>query len=123
MSVLVATDNPIVVAYINRQGGSRSLNLCRLAEQMLPWSQDCQVSLTARHILGKLNVIADLLSREHQVIHIEWMLRVDIFGMLCQFWKRPHTVLSATVLGHQLATYVSPMPDEQAYVVDGLSIS
>jgi hypothetical protein len=122
-SVLVATDNTTVVAYINRQGGTKSPNLCRLAEQMLSWTQDRQISLTARHIPGKLNVIADLLSREHQVIHTEWMLHVDIFGMLCQLWERPHIDLFATILNHQLPTYVSPMPDEQAFGVDALSMS
>jgi hypothetical protein len=123
MSVLVATDNTTVVAYINRQGGTKSPNLCRLAEQMLLWTQERQISLTARHIPGKLNVIADLLSREHQVIHTEWMLHVDIFEMLCRLWERPHIDLFATILNHQLPTYISPMPDEQAYGVDALSLS
>jgi hypothetical protein len=122
-SVLIATDNTTVVAYINRQGGTRSPNLCLLAEKMLLWTQDRQISITARHIPGKLNVIADLLSREHQVIHTEWMLNVRVFETLCLCWDRPHIDLFATILNRQLPTYVSPMPDEQAFGVDALSIS
>ncbi|KAL0149156.1 hypothetical protein M9458_055588, partial [Cirrhinus mrigala] len=62
--VLVRTDSTAVVYYINHQGGLRSPPLYKLAHQILVWSQDKLLSLRAVHILGHLNVGADVLSRQ-----------------------------------------------------------
>ena len=72
--VLVATDNTTVVAYINKEGGMRSGSLCALLWRLLCWCNLRQVVLRARHIPGRLNVIADKLSRQGQVIQTEWSL-------------------------------------------------
>ena len=57
--VLVATDNTTVVAYINKEGGMRSGPLCALLWRILTWCTRKQVTLKARHIPGRLNVVAD----------------------------------------------------------------
>ena len=64
--VLVATDNTTVVAYINKEGGMRSGSLCALLWRLLCWCNLRRVVLKARHIPGRLNVIADKLSRQGQ---------------------------------------------------------
>ncbi len=51
-NVLVRTDNTAVVSYINHQGGLRSRPLCKLAHQILVWSQDKFLSLRAVYIPG-----------------------------------------------------------------------
>ena len=66
--VLVATDNTTVVSYINKQGGMRSGSLCALLWRLLSWCHPRKIVLRARHIPGRLNVIADKLSRHNQVI-------------------------------------------------------
>ncbi len=43
--IIVRTDNMAVVSHINRQGGSRSRTLDRLAHRFLLWSQDKYLSL------------------------------------------------------------------------------
>ena len=60
--VLVATDNTTVVSYINKEGGIRSGPLCALLWRILTWCTKRQVILKARHIPGRLNVVADKLS-------------------------------------------------------------
>ena len=65
--VLIATDNTTVVAYINKEGGMRSGSLCALLWRLLCWCSLNQIVLKARHIPGRLNVIADKLSRQRQV--------------------------------------------------------
>ena len=60
--VLVATDNTTVVASINKEGGMRSGSLCVLLWRLLCWCNLRQIVLKARHIPGRLNVIADKLS-------------------------------------------------------------
>ena len=61
--VLVATDNTTVVSYINKEGGMRSGPLCALLWRILTWCSGKQVTLKARHVPGRLNVVADKLSR------------------------------------------------------------
>ena len=76
--VLVATDNTTVVSYINKEGGMRSGPLCDLLWRILTWCTSHQVTLRARHIPGRLNVVADKLSRLGQTIQTEWSLLQEI---------------------------------------------
>ena len=62
-TVLVATDNSTVVAYINKQGGTHSAEMCALLWKTMTWCHHYHITLKARHIPGCLNVMADLLSR------------------------------------------------------------
>ncbi len=54
--IIVRTDNMAVVSHINRQGGSKSRTLDRLARHLLLWSQDKFLSLRAVHVPGVLNL-------------------------------------------------------------------
>ena len=69
--VLIATDNTTVVAYINKDGGMRSGSLCALLWRLLSWCNLRRIVLRARYIPGRLNVIADKLSRQGQIIQTE----------------------------------------------------
>ena len=59
-TVLVATDNPTVVAYINKQGGTLLAEMCALLWKIMIWCHHYQITLKARHIPGCLNVIANV---------------------------------------------------------------
>ena len=61
-TVLVATDNSTAVAYINKQGGTHSVEMCALLWKIMTWCHHYQITLKARHIPGCLNVMADLCS-------------------------------------------------------------
>ena len=121
--VLVATDNTTVVAYINKEGGMRSGSLCALLCRLLCWCNLRQVVLKARHIPGRLNVIADKLSRQGQIIQTEWSLHQEVFNLLVQTWHRPQVDMFATRYNCKLAQYVSPVPDPNAWAVDTLTVS
>ena len=73
-TVLVATDNSTVVAYINKQGGTHSAEMCALLWKIMTWCHHYHITLKARHIPGCLNVMVDLLSRSNQVQSAEWSL-------------------------------------------------
>ena len=120
--VLVATDNTTVVAYINKEGGMKSGPLCALLWRILTWCSQRQVTLKARHIPGRLNVIADKLSRLNQTIQTEWSLLPDVFQRLCSKWHRPQIGLFATRFNHKLPLFVSPVPDTLAVAVDALTL-
>ena len=121
--VLVASDNTTVVAHINKQGGTHSTELCALMWRLLTWCNKHQITLRARHVPGSLNVIADGLSRRNQIQHTEWSLAPHIFTRISLLWERPQIDLFATNLNNKLPTYVSPIPDPQAWAVDALNIS
>ena len=121
--MLVATDNSTVVAYINKQGGTHSLEMCALLWKIMTWCHFYQITLTARHIPGCLNVIADLLSRSNQVQPTERSLHLQVFKQICHKWFTPHVDLFATRLNHKLPLYVSPVPDKNAWDIDALNIN
>ncbi len=81
--IIVRMDNMAVVSHINRQGGSRSRTLDRLACRLLLWSQDEFLSLRAVHVPGMLNLAADFLSRQ-KLRPGEWMLNRQ---MVSQIWN------------------------------------
>ncbi len=62
--VLVRTDNTAAVSYINRLGGTRSHRMSQLARHLLLWSHTQFKSQRTVHIPGKLNRVADVLSRQ-----------------------------------------------------------
>ena len=57
--VLVASDNATVVAYLNKQGGTHSLEMCLMVWRLMAFCNPRAILLRARHIQGCLNVIAD----------------------------------------------------------------
>ena len=121
--VLVATDNTTVVAYINKEGSMRSGSLCALLWRLLCWCNLRQIVLKARHIPGRLNVIADKLSRQGQIIQTEWSLHQEVFDLLVQTRHRPQVDMFATKYNCKLAQYVPPVPDPNAWAVDALTVS
>ena len=101
--VLIVTDNTTVVAYINKEGGMRSGPLCALLWRILTWCTGKQVTLKARHIPGRINVVADKLSRLGQTIQTEWSLLPEVFQALCDRWHQPQIDLFATRFQQQAA--------------------
>ena len=84
------TDNSTVVAYINKQGGTHSAEMCALLWKIMTWFHHYHITLKARHIRGCLNVMADLLSRSNQVQSTEWSLHLQVFKQICQKWFTSH---------------------------------
>ena len=122
-SVQIASDNTVAVYYLNKQGGTRNERLLSIARHILDWAALWGVTLRARHIPGKLNAIADGLSRRNQLLTTEWSLCPRVLERIWQKWHRPLVDLFATRFNHKLPAYVSPCPDPQAWGVDALSIS
>jgi len=120
--VLVSTDNTTVVAYINRQGGTRSHGLWEETVLLFQVIWDLQIELRARHIPGRLNVIADQLSRAGQILPTEWSLHQEAAQLLFDRWGQPNLDLFATRHNRKLSVFVSPVPDPLALGADALSL-
>lgn len=75
-SVLILLDNMTAVAYINKQGGTRSPRLCSEALHLWELCIGADIHPMASCLLGSKNVLADRLSRSF-VSH-KWSLHWDI---------------------------------------------
>ncbi|KAL8609039.1 hypothetical protein ACOMHN_065265 [Nucella lapillus] len=121
-SIRLFTDNTTVACYINKQGGARSSTLSLMAESLLQWCYHRNIALQASHIAGKLNILADALSRSKAVLSTEWTLKSQLLDVVWTTWYRPMVDFFATRFNHQLPTFVSPVPDPLAWATDALSI-
>jgi len=121
--ILASTDNSTVVAYVNRLGGTRSWSLWEETKDMFQLVMQKKWTITARHIAGVLNVLADRLSRQGQILPTEWSLHQEAANLLFVKWGTALVDLFATRDNKKCPTFVSPYPDPQAVGTDALSIS
>ena len=120
-SILVRSDNTTVVAYINHQGGTHSPSLCRLALDLWHWCLQRQIHLSASHIPGEDNLLADFLSRG-KFLPSEWMLDSSVFLRICRVLSPPPEIdLFASLLNFRLPKYCSRSQDPQAWKIDAMS--
>ena len=116
-TVSVFCDNSTAVAYLRKEGGTRSPFLNSLAQGILRWSESLSLCLAPQFIPGSLNVLADTLSRPHQLPHTEWSLNPEVFRSLCRQWP-VQIDLFATSENHQCSIYFSPFRDPLAAGTD-----
>ncbi|XP_067654175.1 uncharacterized protein [Haliotis asinina] len=121
--LLVVSDNSTVVWVILNQGTTRSKQLLDQMFVLADLLDSNGITVRVRHIPGCKNILADALSRPGRPSPTEWMLHPDVFRQICLRHGRPLVDLFATSFNHQLPTYVSPVPDPQAWAVDALSLS
>ncbi|XP_048756253.1 uncharacterized protein LOC125667016 [Ostrea edulis] len=120
-SLMIATDNTTVVAYLQNQGGTHSQSLYLLCKEIMLFCRSLGIRLSVRHVPGNLNLVADALSRSLHPVNTEWELHPAVFQEICLKWDRPHIDLFATHLNCKLPTFVSPIPDNKALAVDAMS--
>ena len=121
-TVLLSTDNTTVVAYVKRQGGTHSLTLFQETRLLFTLCQELRVTLVAKHIPGRLNVLADSLSRRGQLLPSEWSLHQEVANLIFSELGHPMVDLFATRLNHRLPLYVSPVLDPGAWALDALTL-
>ena len=121
-TVVICSDNTTALSYIRNQGGTHSQALSLQAETLLKWSHSQDMIIITEFIPGKLNVLADQLSRKGQILPTEWTIAHQALIPLWQAWGKPMIDLFATQYSARLPVYVSPMRDPQAYARNAFSI-
>ena len=116
-TVAVFCDNTTAVAYLRREGGTRSPLLNSLAQEILRWAESRSIRLTPQFLPGSNNVLADALSRPHQLPHTEWSLNMTVFQSLRKLWP-VQIDLFATSANHRCSIYFSPFRDPQSAGTD-----
>lgn len=118
--VLLRLDNRAAVAYLQRQGGTRSTSLLREVEPIMLWAKKNVLDLRAMYLPGRLNTEADTLSRKF-LDNNEWALHPQVFHQIANLWDPPQVDLFATPGNAKLTRFVSRLPYTQAEEVDALS--
>ena len=77
-SVSLFTDNTTALAYLHKEGGTRPSSLNAVAQGILRLCEANAVRLLPQFVPGRLNVLADSLSRGSQVLGSEWTLCQDV---------------------------------------------
>ncbi|XP_070173457.1 uncharacterized protein [Littorina saxatilis] len=121
--VLIHMDNTTVAAYLNKQGGTRSLVLSNRACEILTWAFHQGIVISAKYLPGCLNILADSLSRSSQVLHSEWTIAHQALRRLWTQVDKPLLDLFATRFSRRLPVFVSPVPDPEAWAVNVMGIS
>ena len=114
-------DNTTAVAYVNHMGGSKSLPCNDLAKEIWEWCANRNITLSATHLPGKQNVIADKESRKFND-RTEWKLNEQAFNKIRHRFGTPDIDLFASRLNYQVPRYVSWKPDPGAEAVDAFSL-
>ena len=120
LNVLVRTDSMSAKAYINHLGGTHSHQLNSLTVQMWKWCLDHHIFLTAEHLPGRENQIAD---EESRVVRdrCDWMIHPNIFSQIQQVMGPLEVDLFASRLTHQLPRFHSWRPDPLAEATDAFT--
>lgn len=121
-NVLIRSDNTTVVQYLNKQGGTKSVRLCQLTWDLWQLALQNNIGLRAAHILGKRNVLADILSRQ-KIVQTEWALNRVVVHQLFNLWGTPLLDLFATWENKRTHLFCSWINHPQAFAVDALSIA
>ena len=114
-------DNTTAIAYINNIGGTTSSKCNELAKEIWEWCIETNIWITACHLAGVLNVVADKKSR-HFNDETEWMLSKQAFGQICDHFGTPNIDIFASRLNRQLTRFVSWQPDPDAEAIDAFTV-
>ena len=82
----VFCDNTTAVTSLRKEGGTWSPLLNTLAQAILRWMESLSIRLAPQFLPGSDNVLADALSRPHQLPHPEWSIHMTVFLSLRRLW-------------------------------------
>ena len=120
--IRVMCDNTTALSYVNNMGGQRSTHCHRLAKEIWEFCVSHKLWLSAAHIPGLHNVIADQCSRSF-MDHTEWMIPDFLFAKIVSLWGMPTMDMFASRLNKKMTPYVSWKPDPEAQLIDCFSFS
>ena len=116
-TVAVFCDNTTAVASLCKEGGTRSPLLTTLAQEILRWTVSLSIRLAPQFLPGSNNILADALSRPHQLPHSTWSLLLTVFQSLRSLWP-VQIDLFATSDNHRCSIYFSPFRDQMSAGTD-----
>ena len=115
-------DNHTAMSHINKLGDTQSKKLSNLAIELWNCAQNRNLIISAIHIPGKLNVLADHKSRSFKD-SIEWMANLRIFRGVVARLGQPDMDLFASRVNHQILEFVSWRPEPNVVATDAFNLT
>ncbi|KAL0180346.1 hypothetical protein M9458_025788 [Cirrhinus mrigala] len=112
--ILVRSDSMMVVSYINHQFGLSLKHLFILVGRLVEWAQLNLRSLRAKHVPGRLNQGADMLSRRNVPLE-EWMLHPQMVQRIWEIFGKAEVNLFASEDNTHCPTYFLKNKDALAH--------
>ena len=109
------------VAYVNKQGGTKSKKLNDIANAISRFCEERTIALSAVHLPGNQNTIADQASRSRSDMS-DWKLSDRAFSSIMRRWFINFD-LFASYWNRQTSRYASWRPQPSAEVVNAFSFS
>ncbi|GFN81550.1 reverse transcriptase [Plakobranchus ocellatus] len=121
--VRVMSDNNTAVACINHMGTNHSVENNEETWKLWTWCIDQKIWISAAHVPGKHNVVADRESR-HRNLDSEWQLNChDLTRALELLNFEPQVDLFTSTRNAQYEDFVSFQPETNALAVDAFSLN
>ena len=120
--IKIKSDNSTAVSYINNLGGVKSITCHKIAREIWIWAISRNNHISAEHLPGVENVVADKASRVFDE-NTEWQLVPTIFNYISDRLGPFDIDLFASRLNFQCSDYCSWKPDPTAKFIDAFSIS
>ena len=120
--IRIMTDNTTALAYVKHQGGVKSQECHRIAKQIWIWAENRRIWLSAAHIPGVDNVLADYKSRNFED-NLEWELNEKLFNRIVDTFGQPKIDLFASRLNMKVERFVSWKPDPEALAIDAFTLN
>ena len=120
--IRIKSDNTTAIAYINKKGGSHNMLLNDMAVDIWETCRAWGAVISAAHIPGAHNVLADTASREFQDA-AEWSIPQRTFSKIIKIFGKPDIDLFASRLNKKLPKYVSWKPDPESTFIDAMDMS
>lgn len=121
-NLLIRSDNTTVCQFLNKEGGTRSPQLCYKTWELLKLAIRNNIRLKAAHIAGKLNVLPDQLSRI-VIRPTEWTLKDSVLNQIFNQWGKPFIDLFASFQNRKMEMFCTWDPHPAALAMDALTIS
>ena len=119
--IRIMSDNTSAIAYVNKQGGTKCMAQNKLATEIWEYCRQNDIYISAAHIPGKHNVLADEASRQF-FDAAEWAIPDKVFRGLVNYHGMPEIDLFASRLNYKVDTYVSWLPDPESTYIDAMKI-
>jgi len=118
--IRIKSDNVTTVSYINNKGGVKSMDCHRVAVDIWTWAISRRIILTATHLPGSQNVLADKASRIFD-LNTEWELNSEVYENIQNNFGSFEIDLFASRINAKHKTYASWKPDPGAAIVDSFN--
>ena len=121
--IKIMSDNTTAIHCINKMGTSHSMGCHHEVLKIWEWTIIYKNHLSAAHIPGKLNTVADKESRSNH-IDTEWMLQSKFLNMAIEhLCFKPEIDLFAININKQFGKYAAFRPNPGAIYIDAFRIN